>query len=132
MHQKTVIRQAAFTVLVAPREEVALVVRETDPPPVYFCGRTHPVLDAIGGMLAGDVDAWPVRDARELLLLLGEVQRQSIVVEHDPALYAPCPECAAALGRALCERVRESRATVMYLATRRDEWLEEVEDAAGS
>ncbi|WP_342678802.1 hypothetical protein [Methanofollis sp. UBA420] len=132
MHHKTVLRQTAFTVLVAPRDDVALAVRETDPPPVYFCGRTHPVLDAIGGMLAGDVDAWAVEDARELLLLLGEVQRRSIVVEHDPALYAPCPECAAALGRTLRERVRESRQTVVYLATRRDEWLDAVEDAAGS
>ncbi|QYZ80289.1 hypothetical protein E2N92_13050 [Methanofollis formosanus] len=132
MHAEIVIRPAAVTVLVAPREEVALAVRETNPSPLYFCGRTHPVLDVIGGMFAGDVDVWPVRDAREIILLLGEVKRQSIVVEHDPAFYAPCPECAAALGRTLRERVQRSRTTVVYLATRRDGWLDEVEEAAWS
>ncbi|TAJ45418.1 hypothetical protein [Methanofollis fontis] len=130
------IRRATFTLLVAHREQIVPSIRKLGrhlgPPPVYFCGRTRPVLDLMGGTYAEGVDAWPVRDAAELLAMLEEVGRLTIVVEHDPALYYPDPERAAAVGRALAERVQMTCATVAYVATRQDDYLEAIGRQAGA
>jgi len=122
-------RQATFTAVVAPREEVIPALRRmgrrSGQVPVYFYGRTHPILDRFGGSMA-PVDIWPVQDAGCLLDGLDETERSNIVVEHDPAFYAPCPDLARVLGLTLRERVKERSATVAYVATRSDPYLEEI------
>jgi hypothetical protein len=126
-------RHATFTAVVAPREQVIPALRRmcrySGQVPVYFYGRTHPILDLFGGS-AAPVDIWPVQDAGCLLDGLDGTERPNIVVEHDPAFYAPCPDLTRVLGLALQERVKERSATVAYVATRSDPYFEEIAGAA--
>lgn len=126
--------QATFTAAVAPREQMipalGRMCKHADQVPVYFYGRTHPILDLFGGS-AAPVDIWPVQDAGCLLDVLDGTERPKIVVEHDPAFYAPCPDLTRVLGLTLRERVKERSATVAYVATRSDPYFEEIAGVAG-